>query len=190
MQSVYLAGPEVFLPDAVEVGRRKQALCAAHGFAGLYPLDNEISTTSAERTDKLIYDANKAMMERADFCICNLTPFRGPGADVGTVFELGLMVGLGKKVFAYTNADADYVHRVEAFAPGSGKRLRDRHDMAIEDFGNFDNLMLEWAVRESSGHPIVRHAAGAADLYRDLSGFEQCLRLAAASMTSAAPVRR
>src|SRR4051794_28885049 len=111
MQSVYLAGPEVFLPDAVEVGRRKQALCAAHGFAGLYPLDNEISTTSAERTDKLIYDANKAMMERADFCIFNLTPFRGPGADVGTVFELGLMVGLGKKVFAYTNADADYVHR-------------------------------------------------------------------------------
>jgi nucleoside 2-deoxyribosyltransferase len=190
MQSVYLAGPEVFLPDAVEIGRRKQALCEAYGFAGLYPLDNEISTTSAERPDKLIYDANKAMMQRADFGICNLTPFRGPSADAGTVFELGLMVGLGRCVFAYTNADADYVHRVEAFAPGSRENLRDRHDLEVEDFGNFDNLMLEWAVRESCGHPIVRHAAPTADLYRDLSGFEQCLRLAAASMVPAAPLRR
>ena len=190
MQSVYLAGPEVFLPDAVEIGRRKQALCTVYGFAGLYALDNEIPATTGRRTDKLIYDANTAMMHRADFCICNLTPFRGPGADAGTVFELGLMVGLGKKVFAYTNDAADYVHRVESFAPGSHAGLRDRHGLSVEDFGNFDNLMLEWAVRESCGHPVVRHAAAEADLYRDLSGFEQCLRLAAASLASAAPKRR
>jgi nucleoside 2-deoxyribosyltransferase len=190
MPSVYLAGPEVFLPDAVEIGRRKQALCTAYGFAGLYPLDNEIPAATPERTDKLIYDANTAMMQRADFCICNLTPFRGPGADAGTVFELGLMVGLGKKVFAYTNDVADYVHRVESFAPGSRQHLRDRHELSVEDFGNFDNLMLEWAVRESSGHPVVRHATAASDLYRDLTGFEQCLRFAAATFSSAAPKRR
>jgi nucleoside 2-deoxyribosyltransferase len=190
MLSIYLAGSEVFLPDAVEIGRRKQELCAAYGFVGLYPLDNEIPTTTGERADKLIYDANTAMMQRADFCICNLTPFRGPGADAGTVFELGLMVGLGKKVFAYTNDAADYVHRVESFAPGSRANLRDRQELSVEDFGNFDNLMLEWAVRESSGHPVVRHAATTADLYRDLTGFEQCLRLAAESLSSAAPKRR
>ena len=33
-----------------------------------------------------------------DSGICNLTPFRGAGADAGTVFELGMLVGLGKKV--------------------------------------------------------------------------------------------
>lgn len=187
MRSVYLAGPEVFLPDAVEIGRRKQALCARYGFEGLYPLDNEIPSATPGRTDKLIYDANTAMMQRADFCICNLTPFRGPGADAGTVFELGLMVGLRKKVFAYTNDAADYVHRVESFAPGSRAGLRDRHGLSVEDFGNFDNLMLEWAVRDSSGHPVVRHAAAAGDLYRDLSGFERCLRLAAVSFCSAVP---
>ena len=180
MPSIYLAGPEVFLPDAVEIGRRKQQLCAAYGFEGLYPLDNEISAAGTERTDKLIYDANKEMIARCDIGICNLTPFRGPGADAGTVFELGLMAGLGKAVFAYTNDAADYAHRVESFAPGSARHLRDPHGMTVEDFGNFDNLMLEWAVRESCGHPVVRHAAAAADLYRDLTGFEQCLRLAAA----------
>jgi nucleoside 2-deoxyribosyltransferase len=190
MPSIYLAGPEVFLPDAVELGRRKQALCTRYGFEGLYPLDNVISANTGERIDKLIYDANKAMMQRADFCICNLTPFRGPGADAGTVFELGFMLGLGKAVFAYTNDAADYVHRVESFAPGSREALRDRHELSVEDFGNFDNLMLEWGVRESCDHPVVRHAAAAADLYRDLTGFEQCLRLAAASFTSAAPRRR
>ena len=190
MPSVYLAGPEVFLPDAVEIGRRKQQLCAAYGFEGLYPLDNEISAAAGERVDKLIYDANKAMMQRADLGICNLTPFRGPGADAGTVFELGLMVGLGKPVFAYTNDAADYAHRVAAFAPTSRETLRDDQDLEVENFGNFDNLMLEWSVRESCGHPIVRHAAAAADLYRDLAGFEQCLRLAAASLSSAAPKHR
>jgi nucleoside 2-deoxyribosyltransferase len=35
--SVYLAGPDVFLPDSVAVGRRKQAICRAHGLEGHYP---------------------------------------------------------------------------------------------------------------------------------------------------------
>ena len=63
MPSVYLAGPDVFLSDAIEIGRRKTEMCAAYGFEGLYPLDNEISPTTTDRVDRLIYQANKAMME-------------------------------------------------------------------------------------------------------------------------------
>ena len=44
---IYLAGPDVFLPDAVEIGRQKAAICAAHGLAGLYPLDNAIDLAAA-----------------------------------------------------------------------------------------------------------------------------------------------
>jgi nucleoside 2-deoxyribosyltransferase len=121
------------------------------------------------------------MMQRADFGICNLTPFRGASADAGTVFELGLMVGFGKRVLAYTNDSSDYVRRVAGvLAPDGEGVLRDEAHLMVEDFGNFDNLMLEWSVRESCGHPIVRHGAGAADLFRELTGFEACLRLAAA----------
>ena len=120
MLSIYLAGPEVFLPDAVEIGRQKQQLCARYGFNGLYPLDNEITPKAGERLDELIYQANKALMQRADFGICNLSPFRGPGADAGTVFELGLMTGMGKRVFAYTNDASDYAQRVAA-APSHGR---------------------------------------------------------------------
>jgi nucleoside 2-deoxyribosyltransferase len=32
---IYLAGPDVFLPDAIEIGRRKAAICACHGVSGL-----------------------------------------------------------------------------------------------------------------------------------------------------------
>jgi nucleoside 2-deoxyribosyltransferase len=36
---LYLAGPDIFMPDAKAIGDRKKALCARHGFEGLYPLD-------------------------------------------------------------------------------------------------------------------------------------------------------
>jgi hypothetical protein len=39
---IYLAGPDVFLHDAVEIGRRKVEMCRRHGLIGLYPLDNAI----------------------------------------------------------------------------------------------------------------------------------------------------
>ncbi|AMN41349.1 nucleoside 2-deoxyribosyltransferase [Rhodoplanes sp. Z2-YC6860] len=184
MLTVYLAGPEVFLPDAIEVGERKKRLCSAYGFEGIFPLDNEIvPKASSERIDRLIYRANEAMIRRAHFGICNLTPFRGVSADPGTVFEVGMLAGLGKRVFAYTNVAPDYfdrTKRTEALAFDSGQKLwRDTHGMTVEDFGNADNLMIDWAVAERGGYPIVRHDARPMEIDRDLTGFERCLRLAA-----------
>lgn len=96
-KTIYLAGPEVFLPDALAVGTRKKAHCEKYGFIGLFPFDNEIkSAPPGARIDALICRANLAMMRAADIGIFNLTPFRGVSADTGTVFELGLMIGLGK----------------------------------------------------------------------------------------------
>jgi nucleoside 2-deoxyribosyltransferase len=37
---VYLAGPEVFLSEAIAIGLRKE-LCSRYGFEGLDPFDNE-----------------------------------------------------------------------------------------------------------------------------------------------------
>ena len=46
---IYLAGPEVFLPDALEIGRRKSRICARHGMTGLYPLDNAVDLAARRR---------------------------------------------------------------------------------------------------------------------------------------------
>ncbi len=189
MQKVYLAGPEVFLPDAVEIGRRKKELCARYGFEGLFPFDNEIDAKAAG-ADKLIYEANEAMIRRADLGICNLTPFRGASADPGTVFELGLLAGLGKRVFGYTNVTDDYLARCRklggvSFDPAQ-QVWRDGSGMTIENFGNADNLMIDNSLIVHGGHQIARHAAPPERLFQDLTGFEICLRRAAEAVAKSA----
>src|SRR4249920_3818994 len=108
---IYLAGPDVFLPDAVEIGRRKQDICARHGLIGRYPLDNAVDLSAADASLR-IFRGNEAMMNEADVIIANLTPFRGASADAGTVYELGYMAGLGKLCLAYSNDPALYTERV------------------------------------------------------------------------------
>jgi nucleoside 2-deoxyribosyltransferase len=178
--SVYLAGPEVFLPDAAEVGRHKQVLCEAHGLIGLYPLDHDLSAAGAELPiDRTIFRLNVAMMRGADAGIFNLSPFRGPGADPGTVFELGLMHGLGKPVFGYTNTAGTLLERTAGAARDAAGLWRDADGLLVEDFGNADNLMLD-ACLADAGAPIVRAAVTCG--LADLAGFEACLRLAAARL--------
>jgi nucleoside 2-deoxyribosyltransferase len=75
---VYLAGPDVFLPDAIEIGRRKVELCTRHGLTGLYPLDNAVNLAASDASLQ-IFRGNEAMMIEADAIIANLTPFRRRG---------------------------------------------------------------------------------------------------------------
>src|SRR6266568_1703481 len=100
---IYLAGPEVFLSDAAEIGARKKMLCEEFGFVGLFPLDHDLAEAAGEKLDEQIFSANVAFMREADAGVFNLSPFRGVNADPGTAFELGFFSGLGKPTFAYTN---------------------------------------------------------------------------------------
>lgn len=79
---VYLAGPEVFLPDATEVGRRKVEICDLYGLLGVFPL--ELDHPPGPATSSTIFAACVAAMRDADAAVANLTPFRGVGADPGT----------------------------------------------------------------------------------------------------------
>lgn len=177
---IYLAGPDVFLPDAVEIGRLKAAVCAAHGVSGLYPLDNAIDLSASDASQK-IFAGNEAMMDSADAIIANLTPFRGAGADPGTVYELGYMAGRGKSCLAYSNDPAVYADRVERFMPITREdgRLVDAQGLTVEDFGLIDNLMMIHAL-ELRGCPLVTPAAMPVDVWHDLAAFEACVRMAAA----------
>jgi len=176
---IYLAGPDVFLPDAREVGRRKAELCARYGLIGLYPLDNAIDI-AANDASLQIFRGNEAMMDDADAIIANLTPFRGPGADAGTVYELGYMAGRGKFCLGYSNDPSPYVERVARFttvSAGDG-RLIDPEGLTVEDFGLADNLMLVHALARY-GAALLTPRQAVADLWHDLDCFEACVRLAA-----------
>src|SRR3982751_3466944 len=134
---IYLAGPDVFLPDAIGIGRRKVELCARHGLTGLYPLDNAVDLSAGDAS-LAIFKGNQAMMDAAGAIIGNLTPFRGPGADAGTVYELGYMAGRQKLLFAYSNDPAAYPERVgrtHKVTKSFGDQLIDRDGLIVEDFG-------------------------------------------------------
>jgi nucleoside 2-deoxyribosyltransferase len=179
---IYLAGPDVFLPDSVEIGRRKAAICTAHGLTGLYPLDNNIDLTASD-VSRQIFAANEALMGAASAVIANLTPFRGAGADPGTVYELGYMAGRGKLCLAYCNDPAIYADRVRRFTTvtASDGRLVDAQGLTVEDFGHVDNLMMVHAL-ELHGMPLVLPQQTPEDIWHDLAAFETCVRMAAARL--------
>jgi nucleoside 2-deoxyribosyltransferase len=176
---IYLAGPDVFLPDALEIGRRKAAVCASFGLTGFYPLDNTVDLAS--RTASLdIFRGNEAMMDRCDAIIANLTPFRGPGADAGTVYELGYMAGRGKLCLGYSNDPSIYAERARRFTTVEARDglLVDADGLTVEDFGLPDNLMMIHAL-ELHGAPLVTPRETPDDVWHDLAAFEACVKLAA-----------
>jgi len=167
----YLAGPEVFLPDAFALGEAKKAICAEHGLVGVFPLD-PLDGRLPELDGLALFAHCVGHLDAADLVIANLTPFRGPSMDVGTAVEIGYGLGRGVPVFGYTNVAADYRDRVDA-EPG----------WLVEDFGFVDNLMCEGTVRAHGGEVVRSAVAGdAATVLADLTGFRTAVARAAADL--------
>ncbi|GEO82972.1 nucleoside 2-deoxyribosyltransferase [Pararhodospirillum oryzae] len=145
---VYLAGPDVFLPDAARRARTLKERCAAHGLEGVFPLDGAVDLEGLTAPDQAqaIYVANVDLIRGCDGLIANMNPFRGPSMDGGTAFEMGFAAALGKPVVGYTSESGEYVDRVVAFYRGRVTRenntWRDPEGLTIEDFSQIDNLMM------------------------------------------------
>ena len=167
---LYLAGPDVFVPQPQARGLALKALCAELGATGLFPMDAAIAD-AAHRPDA-IREANLAMIRRCDAVIANMTPFRGPSMDPGTAYEMGAAAALGKLVVGYTTDPRPYAERVAAAMPverAPDGTLRDGQGMAVEQFAAplADNLMMACGVaalfgtaREAIGHAASRLRTG------------------------------
>jgi nucleoside 2-deoxyribosyltransferase len=174
---IYLAGPEVFLPDALAVGQAKVSLCAAHGCEGVFPLDASLDLTGLAMHEQAarISAANEGLMRTCHALIANLTPFRGVSMDSGTAFEVGFMRALGRPVLGYSNVVGTYKMRADAYrALRIGLPDADAPDVQVEDFGLEENLMIAAAIMQSGG-PLVARMVPAGQEMRDLTGFEACL---------------
>ncbi|HSI39732.1 MAG TPA: nucleoside 2-deoxyribosyltransferase [Xanthobacteraceae bacterium] len=130
---LYLAGPEVFRPDAVAEGARLKALCTARGLEGVYPLDGPLDADASAIRQRCI-DA----IERASAVLANISPFRGPHMDPGTAFELGYAQARGRPLFLWSVDARPLRDRI----PAVGAGLRDAAGDLIEDFGLSENLMI------------------------------------------------
>jgi nucleoside 2-deoxyribosyltransferase len=181
---VYLAGPDVFLSNAKEFGERKKALCRKYGFEGVFPIDNEVDVKgkSSREIGFCISKVNEDLIKSCDIVIANITPYRGPSADVGTVYEMGFAHALGKRVLAYTNTAVPFTERTlkalkdEVHRSQDGK-LRDNRGMFVEEVGLTDNLMIDGCINANSKVLVIEQAP-ANEVFTYLGGFEKCLKKA------------
>ena len=153
---IYLAGPDVFRPDAVAHGQALKALCAEQGCEGLFPLDNAIPAelSSPHEQAAWIYRANLALIDAADAVLANLDFFRGAEPDSGTCFEVGYAVARGKPVVGYVPEQGSLAERIRARHPEwVGPELLDRDGWMLEEFGLPLNLMLAVPARIVVGGP-------------------------------------
>ena len=182
IRTIYLAGPEVFLPNARALGERKKQICAKYGFEGHFPLDNELSLDglAPREAGLLIGRMNQDLIRRCDAVVANVTPFRGPSADVGTVWEMGFAAGLGHSVSAYSNTVAPFFDRTVTFSGrttvDADGTVRDSLCQAIENFALAANLMIESCIEKTGGVFVAREAPAGHEL-DSLEAFEECVRL-------------
>ena len=158
---LYLAGPEVFLPDAVEHAEKQRQLCIKHGFIPLHPMDNNLDLGNRDiETAMRIYRGDVGQVRNCDIVVANCNPFRSVCVmDDGTAYELGFGNALGKASYGYISSKIpldertirDYSSRLNAV---TGTHI-DREGYAITDaFGTSINLMMQCGCMAHGGRLI------------------------------------
>ena len=150
IKRVYIAGPDVFEKDSIQIGKKYVELCKEYGFEGLYPLDNVIDfKQNRQKIAQDIFQANKKLIDSCDIVIANLNSFRGKESDSGTVWECGYAFGLGKEVYGYLNRDTSYLQEFkEGELIEENGTFYDLNNRVIEDFDYPLNLMLACSIKE------------------------------------------
>jgi nucleoside 2-deoxyribosyltransferase len=153
MKKIYIAGPDVFEKDSIQIGERLVKLCEQYGYEGLYPLDNVVDFSQEKhKIAQDIFEANVNMIKNADIIIANLNQFRGKEADSGTVWECGFAYGLGKKVYGYIECKKEYIDTFDKHEKfQDGENTFDLQGRLIEDFAHPINLMLASSIEIIEG---------------------------------------
>lgn len=160
---VYLAGPDIYHPHAVEIAANKKSVCERYGLVGVSPLDIDGGRRQSGTPDDalFIYRAAADLIAGCDALIANMSPFRGPGLDAATALEMGIMAGKQGPVIGYSLDHQPYKARLahllevidEAFVTVDG-RLTTRDGHLVEDFQLTDTAMAAGAAL-TAGAPIA-----------------------------------
>ncbi len=156
---LYLAGPEVFLPDAVEHAHRQRRLCERYGFVGLHPMDNNVEhQEDSLQTAVRIYRGDIAQIRACDIVVANCNAFRGVLMDDGTAYEIGFGNALGKPAYGYMKALNPVSERTRSQYPcrhlADGKTIDQEGYLVTDDFGTSINLMMECGMLDTGGRLV------------------------------------
>ncbi len=158
-ESVYLAGPEVFLPNAKEVAQKQREVCRKYGFVPLHPLDTEVDPRYAGMDAATwIFRANLHQMDACQIIVANCDSFRGACMDDGTAFELGYCFAQEKILYGYVSTLMPLLKRTVLAYPCrpdiESKQIVDREGCLIENFGGTINLMMQCGILDAEGRLI------------------------------------
>merc|ERR1711976_1020646 len=172
LRRVYLAGPDLFHKNGVEIGIKKKAILKEYGLIPYYPGDThfDIETEYEAVQDDKIKEKKELTIEQLDdktekvamaiargheifmrnnacCAIINCTPYRGPSMDAGTIYELGFMRALGKPCFGFTNAATNFNKRSRRFSGVTDETTEmDADGNRFEEFNTADNLMIDHGI--------------------------------------------
>ncbi len=158
---IYLAGPEVFLPNALEVFAFRKSILEKLGFTAYSPFDGEV-TLEGKRDQTLakrIFEENCKLIRGVDLVLANCNFFRGASIDDGTAFEIGYAFQQKKRIYGYRESSLplhlDSENRIKTSLHSSGYRIDSEGYLLNENFGNRINLMLEYSIQESGGILVI-----------------------------------
>ena len=162
---VYLAGFDVFKPDAASVFASLCSEAVRLQLIPLAPIDGELPpAVNGAQLARHIFTSNVAKLSEADGVIANLAPFRGHEPDSGTVFEVGYAIARGIPVIGYGVPAGSYADRLHAATPCTRCEagiLREQYSgWLVEDFGLPLNLMLSCSIefRETAAEALQQLA--------------------------------
>ena len=156
---VYLAGPEVFRPDAVAYAQIQRNLCEQYGFVGLHPMDNNLDLGDRSmQTATRIYRADVDQIKACDLIVANCNAFRGVLMDDGTAYELGYANALGKPAYGFIRRLIPAIEFAQTrclFTEREDGRLIDEDGYAlVDDFGTSINLMMQCGMLDTGGRLV------------------------------------
>ena len=159
---LYLAGPEVFLPNATEMAENQRQLCEQYGFIGLHPMDNNIEPIDlgdqSIQTAVQIYRGDISHIRECDIVVANCNAFRGVPIDDGTAYEIGYGNALGKPAYGYIETLNSVSERTRSQYPcrqlADGKTIDQAGYLVTEDFGTSINLMMQCGMLENGGRLV------------------------------------
>ncbi|HBS03783.1 MAG TPA: nucleoside 2-deoxyribosyltransferase [Leptospiraceae bacterium] len=169
MKRIYLAGPEVFLPEPIEEFEGIKSHASRVGFEAFSPFDSEIKPENLSGLDlaRHIYRENIKLIEKCDFILANCNAFRGALVDDGTSFEIGYAAARNKTIYGYITHRLTLPEIVATRIPlkehVSGVPQDEDGYLVNENFGNSINLMMEYAIEETGGQLIEGDVFSALD---------------------------
>lgn len=148
---IYLAGPERYDVDCLEVYERMKALCRERGLQAVVPTDAAPGVTPVESDDPYtnaysIFERQQQHVRDCDILLANLNDFHGWEPDSDTSFECGMAFQLGKALYGYMADARRMIDRIPNLGPDH--EYRDACGCNAENFDYPINLMF------SSSMPI------------------------------------